>query len=291
MKPQDLTALLELLDERKLDQVYYPVDQEHSLRPSEILSGVQIHAKHLLHPDYRHIPKYPDKPTRGLLGGWIRTQDDIDAEAVEHAASIEKERPLQAERIAAHWKKIKKNPVYKFLADNNNFNEAVRLFKDKQAAKNANKKLKHPYAEFRFLRIVAAPFGFYKLTDGRAYEQPSPDKRTLEQAKGHIDKLFADFNKGVALSDGIAQRDLKKHLETLKDEIVVKLLAAKNAPRNDDLRKYRIFVTSLTRSLEREFGRASPSIVFAVAELIGNPIEERTMQGLISQARNGHADN
>lgn len=284
MKPQDLTALLALLDERELDQVFYPVDQEHSLRPSEILSGVQIHAKHVLHPDYRHTPKYPDTPTRGLLGGWIRTQDDIDAEAVEHAANIEKERPLQAERIAAHWKKIKKNPVYKFLSDNNNFNEAVRLFKDKQAAKNANKKLKHPYAEFRFLRIVAALVSFFKLSDGRAFEEKSPDKRALDQTKRHIDKLLADFKEGT-LTNGSAQRDLEKHLETLKDEIVAKLLEAKNAPRNDELRKYRMFAVRLTLALEREFGKASPGVVFAVAELIDCPLSQRTRQELISQAR------
>lgn len=97
MKPQDLIDLLDLLDERELDRVFYPVDQEHSLRPSEILSGVYIHAKHVLHPDYRPTPQYPYQPTRELLGGWIRTQDDIDAEAVVHSPPSPFTRPCRVD--------------------------------------------------------------------------------------------------------------------------------------------------------------------------------------------------
>lgn len=281
-------ALTRLLDDRTLDQVFYPVEPEQH--------GFPLHSKHPLHPDYRHPPQYPYQPSRGLLGGLLgtpRTQEDIDAEKLAHAASLEKERIQQQQRIAQHRKEFESNAAYKLLNKGEYLNSALKAFRKQQTPKTARKELKHPYAEYRFLRIVAETAGIFLLSDGAAFDQPSPDKRTLKQAEGHIDNLLADFKKGVGLTKGIDgfllgpysrkldQSDLKKLLAALKDEIVVQLLDKQNTARNDDLRKYRIFIRTLALSLKRTFGKASPSIVYAIAGIIACPLDERTLQDLI----------
>lgn len=278
MNRKDLIAFLELLDDRTLDQVFYPVGQED-------LPGFYPHSKHPLHPDYRHIPQYPPPSTPYGLLKPSPTPSEIEQEKKEHAARIENERKLQQERIDKHRQIIEKNPIYKFLADNEHFKEALRQFNDKQSRKQAGKELKHPYAKFRFLRIVAYNVGFFELSQGGAFEWPSPDKRTLEKAKGHIDKLLHDFKSGVVLIDTFHQYELKKQLKELKNLIADKLAAQKNTNRNDQDSRYRNFVISLTTHFLRTFNIASQTIVSEISAIINCQFSDRTVQKIITQAK------
>ena len=259
-----------------LDKVFYPVREE---KPGMGLFGnLAGHCSHPLHPDF--------KPPMQQVGGGLLSGEPLRYEP--QFINYDGERDRQMKRIAEHWKAIKLNNVFQLLNADANFKKAIAVFQAKRAAVKEGKHYAHAFAEFRFLEAVVSSVGFFLLTEGKAFDWPTPDKKAIGKARGHAWSVLDAFDKdGVRLSDYGKQFSLKAMLSELADQLDVQYKSG-HAAWGGKNRPYRVLIQTLANSLRRHFGEVSPEIVLSLAAMIGCPFSDRTIKNQLNDSRAKH---
>ncbi len=236
------------------------------------------HFSHPLHPNFN--------PPMQRVGGGLLSVEPLRFEP--QFIDYDGERLKQAGRIAEHWQAIKSNNVFQLLNADANFKKAIAVFQAKRAAAKEGNQYAHAFAEFRFLEAVASSVGIFLLTDGKAFNWPTPDKKATGKARGHAWAMLDAFDKdGVKLSDYGKQFNLKALLSELADQLDVQYKSGRAAWGGNN-RPYRVLIQTLANSLRRHIGEASPEIVLSLAAMVGCPFSERTINNQLNDSREKH---
>jgi hypothetical protein len=187
--------------------------------------------------------------------------------------------------IAAHWKKLKAHSCYKRFhgyADNR-LQFAVKIFEKKAKRNDAPNTLKSDLALFRFYHLFAQYIESYLIFDKYGQPQKYADKKVLDKAKGHVEKLQADFSKGLRLNNNHHQLDAL--LKQLSIEIV---LASRKKRETPTAAKRRALEALAYRSIY-EFGEASATILGHFAVILGwDNHSNSTMDDIVATAKEKH---
>lgn len=282
LSSQDLIQLLDLVSEKRLDEVFYPVSE--AKLGMGLFGGWKNHSFHPLHPDY--IRPVTTLVGHGLLGSVI---DDVRERQAECDKQTQRERQtereLQAERVSKHWQAVRSEKAFQLLQPDANFKKAHAVFEEKRSAAVDGDLYAHPFAEFRFVDSVYSTAGWFLLTDGKAFNWRIPDKKAIGKARGHAWAMLDTFDKdGVGLLDLLKQLNLKALLSELGDQLDVQYKSGRAAWGGEN-RPYRVFIQILANSLRRHFGKASPEIVLSLAAMVGCPFTERTINNQLNDSR------
>lgn len=270
----DLHQFIELLGDEKLNEVFYPAPDANPNLTGIFALGYPDHRTHPLHPDYKPKPRF--STGYGLLTPSV----ELPPEPID----LKNEKWQQDARLEAYWRKIKNHPAYELLEADDNFKQARETFKNKQLMENSGLYV-HPFAEFRFLEVVVSNVGFFMITDGRAFDWPTPDKKATKKARDYVWKVLDSFDK-----DGIKmQGDFSKQstLKSLLSELSTQLEIQCNTGRavwGGENRPYRVLIQSLARRLNQHFGEVSPKIVKSLAAMVDCPFDERTITNQLKAA-------
>ncbi len=279
LSTQDLFQLQDLISETRLNQVFYPVPE---MKPGMGFFGGWVnHDSHPLHPNHIQPIATPVTHGPGLLGLVHIDREPEREEQAERERQAEREQ--QSRRVSEHWKAIESNMVFQLLKADANFKKAHTVFKQKQSAKKGHDLYTHPFAEFRFLETVASTAGFFILTDGKAFNWPTPDKKAIGKALGHAWAILDTFDKnGVKLADNAKHYNLKALLSELADYLEVQHKSGRAAWGGKN-RPYRVLIQTLANSLRRHFGEVSPEIVLSLAAMVDCPFSQRTIAAQLSR--------
>jgi hypothetical protein len=129
-----------------------------------------------------------------LLGGPVSVKQDLDSRAAN---------------IHAHWSIVQSHPFYRWLKGKPSFVIAKNTFDNKRKRVTSGK-LCSEFADFRFVRLIALHMGWCLLAESIGYRPRYADRKLLNQAKGHIEKLRGCILEGVRLSDYQSQNCLAK---------------------------------------------------------------------------------
>ncbi|MBW8364713.1 MAG: hypothetical protein K0M39_09170 [Rhizobium sp.] len=273
---QDFTQFIALVSDMTLDKVFYPVSEEN---PDMGLMGNLLgHSSHPLHPNFN--PPMQQAGGGLLEGGPLRFEPQF--------IDYEGERVKQAGRVAEHWQAIKSNMLFKWLSADANFKKAKAVFEQKRATAKDSALYAHAYAEFRFLEAVASNACIFLLTDGKAFDWPTPNKKDVVKAQGHIWEVLDAFDKGgVKLRDYGKQSRLHALLTELSDQLDVQV--NDRAEPGGKNRRYRVYIGLLAKALRRHFGEVSPEIVMSLAGMVGCPYSNRTITEQLKGSRQEHS--
>lgn len=287
---QDLIQLLDLVSGERLNEVFYPVSET---KPGiGLFGGWKNHSSHPLHPDYIQPVTTWVNEGPGLLGLTViddvaererQAERDKQIQCERHA-----ERELQAERVGKHWQTVRAKKAFQLLESDANFKKAHAVFEQKRSAAVEGDLYAHPFAEFRFIDSVASTAGWFLLTDGKAFNWPTPDKKVIGKARGHAWAMLDTFDKGgVKLPDYQKQYSLKALLSELADQLDVQYKSGRAAWGGKN-RPYRVLVQTLANALRRHFGGASPEIVLSLAAMVGCPFTEKTINNQLNDSKEKH---
>jgi Uri superfamily endonuclease len=262
-----------ITNDSTLDDVFYLPNERLNYGfgiSSTILAGPEFHP---LHPNFVRPNRRPIE--RGLLGG-IRKRSieiNIDYEALNRS---------QVARIEEHWRKVRSHVVYRWLAADQNFGVALRLFQQTKESAPSNSKYTHEFADFRFCRISGYYIGTFVANGRKGLKRATAKDK--ESVIWHIDKLLKDFqDHEIGFDDSYRNHRFKLELIALRD--VVEKKSESRADRTDDAQGYRRLNEALTIQLERTFGRVSPKLIESLSAVAGGSLDTRTIQNHIAKAK------
>ena len=213
-------------------------------------------------------PQMPSKPI-GLLGG--RSSKTV-AQCMD----------ARYKNIKAHWQNVATHNYYRELDKNQLFRNAFKIFKEKSELVDTSELLKSEFYNFRFCNLIAQHIGWQVNCDEVGYMPACLDAKDLTKAKGHIEKLQEDIQKGLNLNNYIAQISLKEHLKQLIIEINQAPRKERETPTIQKSRALRNF----TRSCFQLFGEAYPTILLELAVMLGwEDCHNITVEKLIKSER------
>ena len=245
---------------------------ENGGRPTPTIAGGLLGSNY----DARH---YSDKPPviesssrntfKSLLGQ-------------PNCISVEQNLDKRKANIAAHWVKVKAHPCYKKFHSyaNNRLDKAVKVFENKAKRNDALDELKSDLALFRFYHLFAQYIEAYLLYEKFGYRSKYADAKVLNRAKGHVEKLQADFRDGLRLGNNHQQ------LKALLTQLLIEI---DTAPRKDN----ETLTAAKRRALESfayisilKFGEASATILGHFAEILGwDNCSSSTMDKIVATAK------
>lgn len=182
-------------------------------------------------------------------------------------------------RLTKHCDLVKKHSVYGVLSSSTGFTKVWRAFKRRQPAGGEIAVL---LDELMFLRIAALHVGRYFLP-ARHYKLPST--RITRRAMKYADKLLDAMDEGVRLTSPGATSSLWRLLAQFKEETEQ---TSVRMPKNDATLKERLFVSEIVNALLDSFGKASPALVKAFADMVGYAVEDATIEQQIKKIRAHH---
>lgn len=189
-------------------------------------------------------------------------------------------------QVEDHQARIYSHAVYKRLSSSEHFVAGLETFRKKHARAKTGK-IVEPFAEFRFLHIVARVVGSHSLARAKNLRPKFPDVRTAKQAILHLDKLVGLLRSGIHLSDFTADEELHRLLARLRVHIVNEHTILRK-PKDDATALERFFIAVLVRELIDAIGEASPAIICDVAGMIGYAVDPSTIERQIRQERIRH---
>lgn len=262
-----------------LDKVFYPAPEEN---PGMGLFGnLAGHCNHPLHPNFN--PPMQRVGGVGLLSGGLLSGEQLRFEP--EFIDYDGERLKQAGRIAEHWQAIKSNKAYQLLTGDENFRKAHAAFERKQQAEDCSP-YAHPFAAFRFVESVSSNIGWFLLTNGKAFDWPTPDGKATRKARGHVWAILDGIDKdGIRLQDYSKQSSLKSLLNELGGQLDVQYKTGR-AEWGGKNRPYRILIQTLAVSLRRHFGEVSPEIVLSLTAMVDCPFSEKTINNQLNKVKN-----
>ena len=241
-----------------------------------VFGNLAEHYSHPLHPNF--------KPPMRRVGVGLLSNDPLRCEP--EFIDYDGERLKQEGRIADHWQAIKSNTVFQLLKDNVNFKKAHATFEQKQRAAEDCSPYAHPFAAFRFVESVSSNIGWFLLTNGKAFDWPTPDRKAIVKARGHVWAVLDGIDKdGIQLQDYSKQSSLKSLLNELDGQLDVQYKTGR-AEWGGKNRPYRILIQTLADSLRRHFGEVSPEIVLSLVAMIGCPFSEKTINNQLNKGKN-----
>lgn len=269
----DFIDFLELISNNKIETVLYPK-----------LDGYSDHGWqarfHPLHPNYLESEAssqlhFANLFSRLLSSGTSR-KPIPSFEPISEAL-------LQADRVAQHWKLIKKNKFYKIISNTDGFKNAHKLFLKKRNNKQ-NNQYKNPDSEFRFIHSVGFCIAAFELSRGKAFTKNNASKTSIRSAIKHIQKLNQLFSSGIELENSQDQWKLDKLLTDLSSQLAERDYSGRK-PWTGEKSKYRYFVQTFAGKLERHFGEASPKIIYEISNILGCEIDIKTIENYVKVHR------
>ena len=248
---------------------------ENGGRPTPTIAGGLLGSNY----DARH---YSDKPPviesssrntfKSLLGQ-------------PNCISVEQNLDKRKANMAAHWVKVKAHPCYKKFhgyADNR-LSFAVETFKKKAKLNDAPDALKSDLALFRFYNLFAQYIESFLIFNEYGYIRKYADAKVLNRAKGHIEKLQADFRDGLRLGNNHHQ------LEALLKQLSIEIDTAPRKDKETPTAAKRRALESFAYISILEFGEASATILgyFAVI-LAWDNHSNSTMDDIVVTAKKKH---
>lgn len=270
----DLHRFSELLEDKKLNEVFYPVPEPTPAPTGFYGLSFPNYSTHPLHPDYKPKPRFSTGP--GLLSPSV----ELPPEPID----FESEKLQQEARVNAYRKEVQSHPIYRLLDADVNFKQARETFKNKQRMENPGLYV-HPFAEFRFIEAIVSNVGFFMISDGRAFDWPTPDKKAIRKARDSVWKVLDSFDKdGIKIRDDFSKQfDLRSLLSELSTQLDNQLVTSRAAWGGKN-RPYRVFIYMLAKRLNQHFGKVSPKIVKSLAAMVDCPFDDRTITNQLKAA-------
>lgn len=270
----DMHRFSEFLDDKKLNEVFYPVHEPNPAATGLFGLSFPNYSTHPLHPDFKPKPRFSPGP--GLLS--------LSVELPPEPVDFESEKLQQEARVKAYRKEVESHPIYRLLGADVNFKQARETFKNKQQMENPGLYV-HPFAEFRFIEAILSNVGFFMISDGRAFDWPTSDKKAIRKARASTLKVLASFEKdGIEIRDDILKQSaLKSLLSELSTQLDNQLVTSRAAWGGKN-RPYRVFIYMLAKRLNQHFGKVSPNIVESLAAMVDCPFDERTITNQLKAA-------
>lgn len=181
--------------------------------------------------------------------------------------------------IERYLAELYRHPIYKKLAADTNFAEARRLLSRKARSKKPGK-YAEPLAEVRLFGIAALVVGTH--ANAPIFRPSLPTIGARRRALNRTTALLESLEGGIRLDDLLANASLTTSLKHLVRHLTFETghtaTAQKRKPREDDSYFQRYYLDGLIRLLRSAFGEASPSIVAAVAAMMGFSLDNSTIK-------------
>lgn len=196
--------------------------------------------------------------------------------------------PLRAalaslQRSHNYWQAVTTHQVVKLLDADERFRAARERFKKKFIQTKAGRRA-DPFAEIRFLHVVARTIGSYIVFAQSGPARKPINARAAQQALGHAQKLTKFLDNGFRLRDVQADRSLRKCL----DDLVLELHTRQPAkPGPSKTRAQQGLVRWLIRSMFDNFGAADQKIVEELSAMVSYEPDRTTIARLIRTEKAG----
>ena len=194
------------------------------------------------------------------------------------AQAVKTPEELRHERLSKLSRKVKDHAFYKRLERDSSFKVALRAFTRLRKTKVQELgNYSGPYAELRFLNIIAAIVVFQE-----AHPDVRPMHASLDTSRAALaacKSLLQSLDQGVRLDHWGDNRALRALLDALSHKLESEQVReGKRRRRVDNLSPRRWYVDGLIGQLLSTFGHASPTIVTNIGAMMGYQMDPSTVE-------------